>query len=65
MEYNPDNKSFLCEKCGPGKNKWKHIATSVLVNEETGDCFCVVHLDTVIGKVDLVPEWRDNGSSEA
>lgn len=58
MEYNAEKKAFLCYRCGPGKNKWKHIYTSVLTNEETGDVFCIVHHLNKIGTMDMVPEWN-------
>ena len=60
MEYNAGNHSFLCERCGPNQNKWKNIYTSILVNEETGDCFCIVHHLSKIGNTNMIPEWRDN-----
>ena len=58
MEYNAEKRAFLCTACGPGHNKWKLVYTSVLVDEETGDCYCIVHNHTKIGHVDMVPEWR-------
>jgi hypothetical protein len=61
MEYNAEKKAFLCKDCGPGLNKWKYIFNSVRVNEETGEVFCLCHKDTLLGHVNQVPEWRDDG----
>jgi hypothetical protein len=61
MGYNAEKKSFLCVSCGPGHNKWKNIFTSVLMNEETGEIYCLFHRDKKIGHTSEVPEWRNNG----
>ena len=61
MEYDPIKKAFHCHLCEP--NEWKHIYTSVLVDEETGDIFCIVHPLNKIGHYDLVPDWRQDGNT--
>jgi len=62
MGYNAEKKCFLCKDCGPGHNKWKCIYNSVLVIEETGEVFCLIHRDKLIGYKNDVPEWRNNGN---
>ena len=60
MEYNHEKKCFLCFKCGPGARKWKNVFSQVLVEEETGDCYCIVHREEKIGNSKMVPEWGNN-----
>lgn len=61
MLYDPVIKAFECTLCGPGRLKWKNVFSQVLVDEETGDCYCVVHQENKIGEYNMVPEWVQEG----
>lgn len=53
MQYDHIKRSLLCDRCGPGKNKWKSIHNSVFLNKETGDIYCLVHREFKIGEVSM------------
>lgn len=49
MSYNAEHRAYECIRCGPGNNRWKYSEAYCIVNEETGEIFCLVHRDFLIG----------------
>ncbi len=64
MQYDPVKRAFICDLCGPGLNKYKNVFCQVLVDEETGYCYCVVHQDNKIGEQKMVEEWKNDGPGQ-